>query len=515
MRLPFVLRREHLALAAILAVTLLLRVPSLLEPPWYDDEGIYAAVANAMLHGSRLYTDVSDNRPPGMYLLYAALIAVGNADVFAVKLGASAAVLMTQVTLFFLTWRLWNAKTAAVTALVYGFIASLPVVEGNLANAEVFMVLPVSLAMLLATDRRFFSAGLAFGVAFLIKQVAGLEMAACVVSLALFAPQWRRPSAKVIAGFAIPIAVTALVLQLLGGLGDFLFAGFGYYFGYVQRETRIPAAAMVFKAALLAGTVALAWWVGRGPRSHARFACTLPAVWLAFGIFGALFTSRPYPHYLLEALPPLMVLAIPAFTVQWNKPFTLTVGRLASVAAVAVLTSSVFLSIYVPWVRWAAPDKMGAYYENFVGLVSGQRSVQEYNDAFDQRVNRNFTLLRLMQALAKPGDPMLIWGEEPWLYDLANARVAAPYVVSYFAYEMPSGLKNVVDQVKRQHPGLVLWTKNKAMYPELRAELDRDYVEIYTLGNAVLYQRAPSSTNLAASLVPQGAGTDERSATQR
>ena len=55
---------EHEAIFIILAVVVLLRVPSLFEPYWYGDEGIYLTVGRSLRHGLALYRDVHDNKPP-------------------------------------------------------------------------------------------------------------------------------------------------------------------------------------------------------------------------------------------------------------------------------------------------------------------------------------------------------------------------------------------------------------------------------------------------------------------
>ena len=51
-------------------IFIILRIPSLAEPHWYGDEGVYAGVAYAMENGKVLYTQVWDNKPPGIYFLY-------------------------------------------------------------------------------------------------------------------------------------------------------------------------------------------------------------------------------------------------------------------------------------------------------------------------------------------------------------------------------------------------------------------------------------------------------------
>jgi len=57
----------------------LLRLPSFVEPTWYSDAGTYADIGWALNRGARLYLDVWDNKPPGIYWLSALL--VGHAPI--------------------------------------------------------------------------------------------------------------------------------------------------------------------------------------------------------------------------------------------------------------------------------------------------------------------------------------------------------------------------------------------------------------------------------------------------
>ena len=43
---------------------LILRLPSLFEPYWYADEGIYLTIGNALRRGEILYSQIHDNKPP-------------------------------------------------------------------------------------------------------------------------------------------------------------------------------------------------------------------------------------------------------------------------------------------------------------------------------------------------------------------------------------------------------------------------------------------------------------------
>ena len=48
----------------------ILRFPSLFEPYWYGDEGIYQVLGMVIRKGGLLYRDIWDNKPPFLYFIY-------------------------------------------------------------------------------------------------------------------------------------------------------------------------------------------------------------------------------------------------------------------------------------------------------------------------------------------------------------------------------------------------------------------------------------------------------------
>ena len=52
-------------------IFLFLRLPSLFEPYWYGDEGIYLVLGQGIRKGLTLYTQIHDNKPPTLYYLAA------------------------------------------------------------------------------------------------------------------------------------------------------------------------------------------------------------------------------------------------------------------------------------------------------------------------------------------------------------------------------------------------------------------------------------------------------------
>src|SRR3989304_4168753 len=110
----------------------ILRLPSLFEPLWYGDEGIYQVIGNSLNHGKLLYTQIFDNKPPLLYWLYAIL----NSDQFTVRLASLIFGALSVAIFFLLSKRLFkNGKNNIpyLTTLIFVLLFGLPMLEGNIA----------------------------------------------------------------------------------------------------------------------------------------------------------------------------------------------------------------------------------------------------------------------------------------------------------------------------------------------------------------------------------------------
>ena len=83
-------------LIGISTLFFILRLPSLIEPYWYGDEGIYQVIAQAINHGHLLYRDIWDNKPPLLYLVYAA----ANSDQILIRTISLIVGLLTTIAFF-------------------------------------------------------------------------------------------------------------------------------------------------------------------------------------------------------------------------------------------------------------------------------------------------------------------------------------------------------------------------------------------------------------------------------
>ena len=91
----------------------ILRLPSLFEPLWYGDEGIYQVVGNSINHGKLLYSQIFDNKPPFLYWLYAIL----QSDQFTIRLMSAMFGILSVIMFFFLSKKLFNNAKSNIPLL--------------------------------------------------------------------------------------------------------------------------------------------------------------------------------------------------------------------------------------------------------------------------------------------------------------------------------------------------------------------------------------------------------------
>src|SRR3989338_10566427 len=94
------MRKHYLIFTLILFLTFLFRLPSLFEPFWYGDEGIFAAVARNLNFGGVLYQDAWDNEPPMIYLTYQAIFNFFGVSMFWLRLVTAIVVLATAAVIY-------------------------------------------------------------------------------------------------------------------------------------------------------------------------------------------------------------------------------------------------------------------------------------------------------------------------------------------------------------------------------------------------------------------------------
>lgn len=485
--------RHHFWLLLILVSIVIFRFPSLFEPFWYGDEGIFAAVARNLNLGGVLYDTAWDNKPPAIYLTYQLIFKLFGVSMYWLRLVALAVVLSTAVVIYEIAVKTLDKRRALAATSIFGLLTSLRLLEGNLALTEIFMILPISGAMLLGILRKFdlrsvLVAGFLFAVASLYKQVGGLEAAAFGIYLFLIEKNFSTFFKKgliLTCGFVIPYAATFFYFLPKGLVDDWIFGAYTYYQIYLEESPQYAIFINISKIAPVFGAIVYSLYLKYKVKKVEIY--SLFFLWAAFSFLGSYFSGRTYGHYLIQATPAIALLLS---TISFKK-IDLTRARIAF--SVGFFIPLLFLTrlLFSDFLS-GGPINQLKYWGNFFDFASGRKSVDSYNDFFDSNVNTIMTLSDALETRGARGGSFYIWGDYPWLYAIADGKNPSRYVTSFHVFGVPGGKGEVAADLEANPPQYIIKPKSSIGYfEELEIILSKKYTleanidtaEIYSLSN--------------------------------
>ncbi|MBI2010503.1 MAG: glycosyltransferase family 39 protein [Candidatus Chisholmbacteria bacterium] len=476
------------SLILLVAVVIWLRLPTLFEPAWYGDENIYLTIGQGIRKGLVLYKDITDfpNKPPLIYLLAAAA-----KNVFWFRLLLMVWQVVGVIWWFLLVRELLPKRWWAwwVSTLIFVGLTATPVWEGTIANAEIFMMMPVMAGMwLLVRGFRkkgawvhFLGAGVLFGLGFLFKIPVVAEIVAAVVAFWILRKEKVAGMVRAFtdmrlyifgAAVLLPIALMLLFHWSQGvAPQELLFNATGST-GYVsvwQRQEGLAAwltlATLPARAVALSGVLLVLLLL----RKRLRFAVILTVTWFSLAMFGALVSGRPYPHYLLQVVPAFSLLA--ALMVGWRM-------RLAEWLVV--------LGILLLFV--SAHNRFGfghgnvvGYYHNFWRYISGQVDQGTFYNSFDGRMGRNYAVAKYLRERTRPDERIYVWGTEPDIYVLAD-RLPVGRLTTSFHVEDLNEYERLAEELSMVLPKYVVLMENEPRpFPQLDRLVQARYMPVEEL----------------------------------
>jgi hypothetical protein len=301
--------RRHRLLLILSFLFIVLRLPSLIEPDWYGDEGIYLALGQAIRRGWIVYSQIHDNKPPSLYYLAAI-----SQTVFGFRLLLLIWMVPTVYFFYQLSRHFFSRHLSATATTIFLILTSIPLLEGNIANAEIFMLLPTILGVyLFIKHQKYFISSLFLGLAFTIKIPVAIEFAFLFAWLVFINSKLKISQLLVFGlGFFAPLILWGAYFYFHGALPEFLFASIFQNFGYLSSWATGSHSGLASDGGLLSRGLILLILFGliylgyRYKKFSNQTAFLL--FWFVSAIFGTLLSSRPYPHYLVQVLPPLCLL---------------------------------------------------------------------------------------------------------------------------------------------------------------------------------------------------------------
>jgi len=470
----------------LLFVVLILRIPSFFEPYSYGDEMIYLTLGQGVRNGLTLYKDIHDNKPP---LLYLTAALAGNLFWFKAILAIwhlISVVIFWKLTTVLLPKR---ERLQQIATGVFAIFTTIPLLEGNIANAELFMVGFTCAGFLLLlskelTVKKIIYAGVLLGTAVLFKMPAAFDIPA-IVFLWLAAGKLNKPHLKEVArktlylsiGVLLPILLTFIWYAIRGAFGDYVTAAFMQNVGYLSswrpddvKEPFFVRNAPLLIRSMLVLTVALILFIKRKVLSKNFIFAT---IWLVLSLFAVTLSERPYPHYLIQSVPPISILV----------GILLTKKTTEQVYAIIPLTLAFLVPVYFKF--WHYPTY--PYYERFIRLSTRQITKDEYLLSFGGDVVTNYKVAKYIASSTKKSDKIFVWGDTAKIYALTKRQTPVKYVADYHIKDFANE-QGVINELKANPPIMIVITKDASQFLSLNRFMKDNYALVETIDGTEIWR---------------------------
>jgi hypothetical protein len=461
---------------------LILRLPSLFEPYWYGDEGIYLTLGQGIRKGLILYQQIHDNKPPTLYYL---------ASIFPNLFGFRFLLLLFMVPTIYFFRRLalifLKEKVAYLAILLFVIFSSIPLFEGNISNAENFMLLPTIAGFLIFLKAKknihYFIASFLLGIAFTIKIPVFIEFGFLFIWLFLDNfKNLKKNFLKVFirlfifgSGFLLPIIFWSLYFFTKNSFSQFLNSALLQNFSYLSSWATGTHTASASSGGLMTRLIILliSWAVFYFLFLKKKISSqnTFLLCWLAATVFGALLSTRPYPHYLIQLLPPLCL------SIFYFRKKT-TFYNMTSIISLLFILVIIFSYKFYHYSTFK-------YYKNFYSL----QSKNLYYAYFSPDALLYQDVSDYIKENTNPDDNIFVWGDQPYIYAMTNRIPPGRYTVAYHIVDF-DGFNETIDSIKSNFPKFIIYfpMENRS-FPQLDDILNRYYFLDQKVQSTLIFQK--------------------------
>jgi hypothetical protein len=472
-------------LLIVLTAVIILRIPTFFEPYSYGDQMIYLTLGEGIHKGLTLYRDIYDNKPP---LLYVTAAIAGNLFWFKAILAFSA-----FITIIFF-WKLTQAlfpgrqKLHKIATIIFALLTTLPLLEGNIVNAELFMIGPIILALLNIFSKKLtpfnlIFSGMLFSFATLYKVPAAFDLPALIIFWFITSgfkkedlKKFLKNSLLLSLGFAIPIGLTFVYFYFAGALKDYLAAAFlqnvGYLSSFRPGDVQKPFLVRNLPLLIRAGIVFLAavsLYLARKKLSKSFiFIC----LWLFFGLFAVALSERPYPHYLIQVVPEIAIFS------------GILIADKTLEQSLAIIPLFVTFAVPVIYKFWYYPST--PYYVRFIQFATGTISKDKYFASFDKYAVRNYQIADFLVKSSRESDRVYVTGDSSVIYALSRRLPPGKYVADYHIRDY-SSLAVEAELLKTEKPAFIVILPEAQPFTEIYPLLKEAYLHISDIGGAQIW----------------------------
>ncbi len=453
--------KRRLCIVLPIALYVLLRVPSFVEPQWYQDEAGYASTVWLTHLGYGLYINAWNNKPPLLFGIYGlAQFVWGPSEAGIHVLGALSGLAAMIAALWGMA-RLFSRRAAWWGGMVAAVLVGTPIFDANLALPESLLIGPVTVGVVwflcsCANPERprpraatLAGIGVLLACGVLIQQTAIADVAS-VVLWCLVRGAWR---SSAITGGAFVLTVAAVMVPVVASVGvqNVWFAMVTSYGGYLDSSLHVQFAPFAFRVVLIVAIVAAAW----ANRSAHDSRLELIRIWTTAVLFAAVASGYSYEHFLLPMVVPAVMLGT-GIVSRYRLAERLRRGPLLLAAATVALIASTGWSLSAAGYR-SAVWSFG-YYANAVSYMSGSISEEAYDGYFGVVAYGEAEAERWMSTHGLTGVTGMVWSNLAW--PIVDERLIPPTRSGplYVTLALEHGTAQIVARMEASPPKVILIT---------------------------------------------------------
>jgi hypothetical protein len=197
--------------------------------------------------------------------------------------------------------------------------------------------------------------------------------------------------------------------------------------------------------------------------------------WFSATIFGSLLSGRPYPHYLIQVLPPLTLIIVELLNFKERKNQILS-------------ASSFFIFVFIFFKFQFYSYPVFSYYSNFYSHIIGIKSTTDYRNYFGSQVNDIYEISDFIKINASPTDKIFIWGDQPYIYALSDRLPSSKYTVSYHIIDF-NGYQSTMDKIEANIPKFIVYYQMTGRsFHDLDNFINNYYFVVKIIGDATIFK---------------------------
>lgn len=367
------LRENAMAFACLFLLGFSIGLP-LMHAPLYYDEGYFLTIANGVLHGKKVYLDILDNKPPGLYLSLIPAVILAGKSILLMRLIAFSVLVLTAFLVYLIGDRLASKREGFLAGVLYLVVSLNPALTSYALMSEIIssLFLSASIYALLSTSGqkwRYLAAGMLFGISFSVKQSAFLGLLPIALVL------WRDSGNRVRMVSYVLLGVAFVWIPLIAYLAvdsspaSFLELTFTKQFSRIaQDDVYTPLSKLSHAVNFIIYVIPTMPFVLFG--LWAAFRKHIPLLgWLAAAI-ACTQIGYGFSHYYIFVIPPLALLAamgirrIDDYSKIKSRFFrAATSGAIISLLVLQVLNLFIGIQFHVIAAQVPVSYGMATYYE--------------------------------------------------------------------------------------------------------------------------------------------------------